>query len=190
MKISMTLAVTVLSLFVLQAHGQTEPPKGYEKGSVLLADGSAINGYIKDNISKNASVSFIAADEKKKNYDGAALKGVEISGTKYVCINNDFFKLLCDGELQFLQKSSDASGKLVYNGSEGSFSSGTEGKPGDYFIYNNKAGELKWVSKKNIKEVAESSFAGYTAAIDKAKAVTGDLAQLKEAVEIFNSRNK
>ena len=91
--------------------------------------------------------------------------------------------------INFLQKASDASNKVSYNGSEAVFSSGTEGKPDDYFIYDNRNKELKKISKKNFDEVTAAAFAGNSAAIDKAKAASGDIAQLKEAVEIYNKPN-
>ncbi|MBI5856150.1 MAG: hypothetical protein HZB42_00765 [Sphingobacteriales bacterium] len=191
MKILKTTAAAVLSLVLLQANAQTEAPKGFNKGAIILADGSNLQGFVKDNIRKNASVTFTSsADAGKKNYSGSELTSVQIDGEKFICINGDFFKVISEGELSFLQKSSDASGKPVYNGADAVFSNGTEGKPNDYFIYNNSSKDLKWVSRKNINEVAQASFAGYTAAVEKAKAVTGDLAQLKDAVDIYNNRNK
>jgi hypothetical protein len=187
MNILNTLAATVLSLVVLQVNAQSETPKGFQKGTLTLADNSQLSGLVKDNIRKDASVAFVQqTGEKKKNYSGSELAGVEIDGTKFICISGDFFKILCQGELCFLQKSSDASGKPTYNGNEAIFSSGTEGKINDYFIYNGKDKQLKLVSKKNVEEIAATSFAGNTAAIDKAKTVNGDLSQLKEAVEVYN----
>ena len=61
---------------------------------------------------------------------------------------------------------------------------------GDYFIYNNNNKELKKVSKKNVDAVAASLFAGCTAAIEKAKTVNGDIAKVKDAVELYNNRTK
>jgi hypothetical protein len=191
MKIVNLLTLCIVSLVLTQANAQTEAPKGFKKGSLVLADGSSLPGFIKDNIRSNASVSFIAeTGGKKKNYDGSDLNGAEIEGTKFICIKGDFFKVLSEGELSFLQKASDASGKPTYNGNEASFSSGTEGKPNDYFIYTTTSKQLKLVSKKNVDEVIAASFAGYTAAIDKAKTANGDLSQLKDAVELYNNRNR
>jgi hypothetical protein len=191
MNILNTLAATALSLVFLQVNAQSEAPKGFQKGTITLADNSSLSGFVKDNIRKDASVSFVQqANDKKKNYAGSELIGAEIDGTKFICINGDFFKVLCQGELCYLQKSSDASGKPSYNGNEAIFSSGTEGKPNDYFIYNGKDKQLKLVSKKNLDEVVAASFAGNAAAIDKAKTVNGDLAQLKEAVEIYNKSSR
>ena len=191
MKIFQTLAVSLLSLAMVQANAQSENSKELKKGTVVFADGSSAPGFIKDNIRKDASVTFTPeTGGKKKIYAGAELTSVTIEGTKYICIKGDFFKILSEGELSFLQKSSDASGKPTYNGNEAIFSSGTEGNPNDYFIYNNTDKQLKLVSKKNLDEVIKASFSGSTAAIDKAKTVQGDLSRLKEAVDLYNNRNK
>lgn len=191
MKILNTMAAMFFSFLFLQTNAQTEIPAGFKKGAIVIADGSMHSGYIKDNIRKNASVTFISGTEqKKKNYDGSGLNSAEIDGVKFICIRGDFFKVLCEGDLSFLQKSSDASAKPSYNGVEPIFSNGTEGKPNDYFIYNSKDRQLKLVSKKNVDEVAAASFAGCTAAIDKAKNITNDLSELKAAVEVYNNRNK
>ena len=191
MKIINALVFSIVSLVLSQANAQTEVPKGFKKGTIVLADGSSLPGFIKDNIRNNASVIFISeAGGKKKNYDGSDLNTAEIEGTKFICIKGDFFKVLSEGELNFLQKSSDASSKPTYNGNEAIFSSGTEGKLNDYFIYDSKDQKLKLISKKNVDEVIAASFAGNTAAIDKAKTANGDLSQLKVAVEIYNNRNR
>jgi hypothetical protein len=191
MKIVNLLTLSIVSLVLTQANAQSEAPKGFKKGTIVLADGSNLPGYVKDNIRSNASVVFLAeTGGKKKNYNGSDLNTAQIEGTKFICIKGDFFKVLSEGELSFLQKASDASGKPTYNGNEATFSSGTEGKLNDYFIYTTSSKQLKLVSKKNVDEVIAASFAGYTAAIDKAKTVNGDLSQLKDAVEIYNNRNQ
>ena len=190
MKILNTLAVAVLLLAFSVANAQTDIPKGFTRGTITLIDGISQAGLIKDNIRRNASVILMTEDGKKKTYDGTQLLAAEIEGSKYVCIKNDFFKVLCEGELSFLQKSSDASGKVSYNGSEAILSSGTEGKLNDYFVYDNSKKQLKLVSKKNVEEIALTSFADCTAAIDKAKGINGDLSQFRGAVEEYNNRNR
>ena len=188
MKILKILPSVVLSLLLLQASAQTEAPKGFGKGKLVLADNSVVSGFIKDNIRKDAAV--IALNEgKEKKYDGADLNSAEIDGTGYMCIRGDFFKLVSNGALSFLQKSSNASSKPTYNGNEISFISGTEGKTGDYFIYNNATHDLKLVSKKNFDAVVAGSFGGYSPAIEKAKAAQGNIAQLKDAVDVYNNRS-
>ena len=176
-----------LSLFLLQATAQTEAPKGFGKGKIVLPDNTIVSGFIKDNIRKNASV-VLLVDGKETKYDGADIVSVEIDGTSYTCVKGDFFKVVCNGELAFMQKSSNASSKPTYAGNQVLFLSGTEGRPGDYFIYENKNKQLKLVSKKNLNDVVTGSFEGYGPAIEKAKAAQGDIALLKDAVESYNNR--
>ena len=186
MKILKLLSAAALSLLFLQTNAQ-EAPKGFTKGKVTLADNTIVTGFIKDNIRKDASVTLLV-NGKEKKYNGGDIAAAEIDASTYNCIKGDFFKVVCNGELTFLQKASDASSKPTTVGNEVFFLSGTEGKPGDYFIYETKSQQLKLVSRKNLNDVVTNSFAGYAPAIEKAKAAQADIAQLKDAVESFNSR--
>jgi hypothetical protein len=74
MKIITVLVISIVSLFLSQASAQTEVPKGLKKGTIILADGSSLPGFIKDNIRNNASAMFISeTGGKKKKYDGSDL---------------------------------------------------------------------------------------------------------------------
>lgn len=192
MKILVTIAAALtLGLAALQATAQAQPPKGFKKGAIVLNDQSRLEGLIRDNMAKDASVWFMESpDGKKKNYSGAEILSAEIDGNTYSCINGDFFKVICKGELCFLQKQSDASGKVSYNGPNAVFSSGTEGRPGDYFLYTAATGKLQLVSKKNIEAVAAANFGTNAAALDRAKTAGTNVEELKEAVNIYNAGQK
>ena len=181
------LSALVLSVTLLQATAQNDAPKGFSKGSLVLADNSSVTGYIKDNSRRDASVIFLK-DGKEITYKGSDLVSMETTSGSFVCISGDFFKVAANGELSFLQKTSDASSQATFNGTEAMFNNGTEGRPGDYFIYNNSSKQLKIVSKKNLNEVVAKSFEGYTPAVEKAKTAQTDIALLKDAVEVYNSR--
>lgn len=187
MKIFKMLSALVLSVTLLQASAQTDAPKGFNKGSLVLADNSTVTGYIKDNSRRDAAV-ILFKDGKETTYKGSDLVSMETTAGNFICIKGDFFKVATSGELSFLQKTSDASSQATFNGTEAMFINGTEGNPGDYFIYNNSSRQLKLVSKKNLNEVIAKSFDGYTPAVEKAKTAQSDIALLKEAVEIYNGR--
>jgi len=181
--------VMSLALAMLSATAQDAIPKGFRPGNISLANGNNLSGFVKDNMRNNASIVFLQEQGGKKiTYDGTQLNAIEIEGVKFICINNDFFKVLSEGDLNFLQKSSNAKGKIVYNGTEAAVASGTDGKPGDYFIYRKNNHELKLITNKNIGEVISTSFENYTAAIEKAQEANGDPSQLKAAVDIYNKR--
>jgi len=189
MKILKTFSVLFLSFLFIKANAQTENPKGYSKGTIVLQNNTVLNGFIKDNMKKDATVSFVAdAAGKKTKYTGTDLVSVEIDGNKFNCIKGDFFRVICNGELCFLQKVSDASGNITYNGSEAIYMSGAPGKSGDYFLYNDKDKELKLVSTKTFEAVTTAAFANYAPAIEKAKTAKDNIPQLSQAVVIYNNR--
>jgi hypothetical protein len=184
-KILLVVAILTVSSSSLKAQ---ETPKGFDKGKIVLSDGSVVSGYIKEKIRSNASVTVISdADKKKKVYNGNELLSAEIGIDKFICQRGDFFKVIHDGGLKFVQKASDASGKPIYNGNQAVFANGTEGEPGDFFIYNNATRQLKLVTKKTISAVTDECFAGCDTAIAKAKTVNGDMSELGEAVALYNN---
>ena len=190
MKAFSIIASFLLTVIFLQVQGQNVLPKGFVKGSIVLADNTELTGFIRDDIRSRAAVVLIPATGGKKiTYDGDKLNSVTINETKYICMKGDFFKVVCDGELSFLQKSSDASSKPVYVGTEAMFINGTEGRPGDYFIFNKSQQQLKLVNNKNVAEVTAQSFINCEAAVNKAKETGDDIALLKDAVVIYNNRN-
>lgn len=191
MKVLKMLPSLIFSILVLQLPAQNEIPKGFTKGILVLYDSTVVSGYIKDNMKKAAAVILLnETGGKNKSYDGDELIAAETDNNRFTCIKGDFFKIVCTGELCFLQKSSDASGKATYNGTEAIFISGTPGKPGDYFIYDSRVKQLKLVSNKTFATVTAGTFAGCAAAIEKAKSLQDDIARLSEAVEIYNGRGK
>jgi lipocalin len=168
------------------ANAQTKIPDGYKKTSVQLFNGTSLNGYSKDNIKKSASVVFIENETAKKiTYDGSQINSIKIDNDNFLCVGGDFFKIISEGKLTFVQKQSNAADKVSYNGSEAVFNSGTEGKMGDYFIYSNN--KLKLINKKSVASFIEIDLAGNVAAIEKAKTIDGDLSKLKEAINIYNN---
>jgi hypothetical protein len=181
-------SAAMLSLGLLTTQAQTDIPKGYSKGQVTLGNNTVITGYIKENIRSKSAVTLIDASGSKKKYEGSSLMAAQVDNDSYICIKGDFFKLVCKGDVCLLQKASDASDIPVYNGAEAMFVNGTEGKPGDYFIYT-AAKELKLISSKTYDAITSESFAGYAPALEKAKASNGNIDGLKDAVVLYNSRN-
>jgi len=185
MKTKNNLLVLALSILSLVATAQ-EAPKGFIKGSIVLTDGNTVSGFIKEKIRSNASLTLLDGENKKKNYDGSALQSASIGEDKFICIKGDFFKIIEDGSIKFLQKSSDASFKPVYNGNQAVFINGTEGNPGDYFLYISSSRELKHLNRKTVSTVVAESFGKCEQALAKANAINNEISKLNEAVQEFN----
>jgi hypothetical protein len=185
MKITQTFFTLAFSLSVVTVNAQNEITAGYSKATITLANGSVQSGYIKDNIKKSASVTYIdESGNNKKVYEGSDINTVKIEEANFICINGDFFKTICAGKLSFVQKSSNASGKASYNGTEAIFTNGTEGKIGDYFIFADK--KLKLLNKKSVESFINTDLTGCAEAIEKAKTINGDMVKLQQVVEIYN----
>jgi hypothetical protein len=172
--------------FSIAAVNAQSIPEGYIKATITLANGIAQTGFIKDNIKRSASVTFVdESGNNKKVYEGSGINEVKTGAATFICINGDFFKTICTGKLCFVQKSSNAASKASYNGTEAVFNNGTEGKIGDYFIYADK--KLKLLNKRSVASFINTDLAACAAAVEKAKTINGDIAKLQEAVDIYNS---
>jgi hypothetical protein len=186
MKMKQGLTTVFLIAFAAIAHAQNTIPAGYLKATIVLDNGNGFSGYVKDIIKKASAVIFVdEAGNNKKQYEGSEIKTISIDTLHFICIRGDFFKVLCAGKLNYLQKASNSSEKPSYNGTEAIFANGTEGKMGDYFIYSDQ--QLKLLNRKNMDAFISRDLAGCNAAIQQAKASNGDVAKLGGAVNTFNS---
>ncbi len=164
-------------------------PEGFVKGAITLSNGSILNGYVKESIKKNAMVVFTnATGADKQQYEGSQINGAMVDTINYMCIKGDFFKTICTGKICFLQKASNAANKASYNGNEAIFSSGTDGKIGDYFAYSNN--QLIHLTKKTVPLFISEQLGSCAPATEKAKAANGDMALLANAVMIYNNEVK
>ncbi len=169
----------------LANNSSAQAPAGFVKGTVTLSNGTVTTGYIKESIKKNAAISFADADGSKTAYSGSQINAATVDTVNYMCIKGDFFKTICTGKICFLQKASNAAGKASYNGTEAVFTSGTEGKIGDYFVYSNN--QLTHLTKKTVNKFIAEQLVSNNAAVEKAKTVNGDMALLADAVNIYNN---
>jgi hypothetical protein len=173
------------SLFSATMQAQNPVPAGFSKAIVELNKGTVLSGYAKDNIKKSSAIIFIDSAGNKKVYDGNDVSTLTIDTVHFICIRGDFFKVICSGKIDFLQKAGNASANPTYNGAEAMFTNGTEGKPGDYFVYTNR--KLQLLNKKNMDAFINTELAACTEAMQKAKASNGDMSKMGEAVETFNN---
>ena len=186
MKMKLLLSTMALFAFSATMHAQNNIPAGYAKAAIVLDNGNSLTGYVKDIMKKASAVVYMdEAGNNKKQYEGSDIKSISIDTLHFICIRGDFFKVLCAGKLNYLQKASNSSAKPSYNGAEAIFTNGTEGRIGDYFIYSNQ--QLKLLNRKNMDAFIRNDLAGCADAIQQAKASNGDVAKLGGAVETFNS---
>lgn len=164
---------------------------GFSTGFIILADGTRLDGNIKEQFKAKAAIQFQPATGKKTTYSAGALNEVVIGSTRYISYANDFFKVSHEGaKASLLQKVSDATGKVIYNGSEAAgISSGTEGKPGDFFIRKKGDNQMHLLSKLTLNTTAATLFADCTTLADAAKAGKLDITDLENIVARYNGCN-
>ena len=147
-KLTLLLNIALLTIG-LQVAAQTAIPKGFEKASIVLTDGSTLEGYAKDQMRKQASIQFFnPTTGKKTSYDANNLNSISINDNKWICLQGDFFKQLNNSQPILLQKCSDVSGKPMFNGVETVISTGSQGKIDDQFQYDSNTNQLIPVSNK------------------------------------------
>lgn len=188
----MKIRIHQLALVILMlgfGRVQAQAPEGYVTGTLKTANGNSLNGFIKESIRKKGSIAFLESNSGKKQvYEATELESCRIDTVQYKCISGDFFRVICTGKIDFLQKASNAGGKLSYNGTEPIISSGTPGKAGDYFIYS--AQQLVQVDIKSIPAIMNDHLTNCTAATEKAKSIGTDIAAFASVVTIYNEYTK
>jgi len=189
MKIKAIFSAMLLCFFIASVIAQKPIPAGYTKATINLANGTVVQGYVKENLKKKSVVDYIDnAGNNKKRYDGGDINSLSSADGNFICINGDFFKIICAGKLNFLQKSTNSSNKIFYNGTEPMLNNGTDGRMGDHFIYANN--ELRLLNRKNVETFINTQLNGYANAIQKTSALNGDVAKLESAVVSYNIHNK
>ena len=180
---ALLLLLTPMSNLLAQA------PAGFTAGYIITADGSRLEGFIKESFKGKAAIVFQPATGKKVTYGGNAVNEVNIAGVSYISYANDFFKVVSNGaKASLLQKVSDATGKVIYNGSEAAgISSGTEGRINDLFVRTTGQSVLTLVNKENLNKVAGILFADCPALLESAKAGQLQAAELESIVARYNA---
>jgi hypothetical protein len=189
MKFVSLFFASILCLSIFRSHAQKPIPTGFVKATITLDNGDLLAGYIKDNIRKSSSVVYVnETGENKKTYEGRDINKLAIDSAQFMCVNGDFFKVITLGKMSFLQKASNSTGKVYYNGAEPIVSNGTDGEIGDYFVFSNK--QLKLITVKNVDAFISADLMNCEMAVQKAKAINGDVTKLNEAIEAYNSCNE
>ncbi|MFT3677255.1 MAG: hypothetical protein QM781_15265 [Chitinophagaceae bacterium] len=150
----------IISLLTVYAAG-AQAPSGYTAGYIIGPDQVKVEGFVKEKFKSKATIEFQSAAGKKSSYAASDLQEVGIAGDRYVTHKDDFFKQLSAGSrVTVFQKVSDASGKVIYNGSQAvGVSAGTDGAISDYFFRKSGDAGLTWISKKNLGQTLAVFFA-------------------------------
>ncbi len=175
----------ILALVGLQVNAQV--PAGFQKASITLANNQQLEGSIKEGGIIKGTVQFVGANGSKKNFSAAELNALTVNGDSFLALTNDFYKVQVNGKASLLQKQSDNSGKMLFNGSEATVASTTEGKIGEWYLLIAANGDLHLLGKKNFDIVLGTALADCPALMVDLKAKQISYEQLAQAVTKYNS---
>lgn len=178
------LVISLLTVHVATA----QVPSGYTPGYIIGPDQVKTDGFVREKFKSKAVIEFQTAAGKKTSYAASDLQEVGISADRYITYKDDFFKQLLSGtRVAVFQKVSDASGKVIYNGSQPvGVSAGTDGALADYFLRKSGDTQLAWISKKNLGQTLAAFFADCSTLADQLKKDTPAYATVPELAAQYN----
>jgi len=192
MKHVLSLALLSLCLVLIaNTNSLAQAPAGFKAGYIILNDNTRKEGFVKENFKSKAAIVFQDADSKKTTYSGNDIKEAGIDGITYISYSSDFFKLVSSGaKASLFQKVTDASGQIIFNGSEAvGVSSGSEGSVKDFFIRTSKDNSLHLVTKKNFQSVFAAYCAGCPSVTESVKNNSLSYEKLEELIQLYNQCN-
>ncbi len=161
-------------------------PEGYSDGYFVTTSNQKSEVAIKPNF-KKGSISVVDAAGSKKNYTPSDINAFALGNTAYIAYLYDFYKMVTPGNnVSLLQKVTDNSGKLVYNGAEAYAASTTEGKLGAYYLRIHASDKVVLVTKENFETVFASYCADCTTLVQQIRGHQLDYASIEKAVLLYN----
>ena len=182
------IPLLALAFLITPSSLLAQAPEGFKSGYIVTADGNRLEGFIKESFKSKAAIVFQNAAGKKTTYGGNEVNEVGLEGTSYISYANDFFKVLASGhKASLLQKVSDATGKVIYNGNEAAgISSGTEGRINDLFFKTSSQSGLTLVNKDNLNNVAVTAFGDCPALLGSAQSGQLQFTELEKIITRYN----
>lgn len=183
-----SLLLVSATFFLTSLKTDAQAPANYKAGYVITADGGRQEGYIKESFRSKAAITFQSTDGKKTTYYGTDVKELGIDGVSYIAYSSDFFKVISTGaKVSLYQKVSDASGKVIYNGSEvAGISNGTEGSLNDHFLKTTGGENLVLITKKNFSDIIAKHCTDCPTLLESVKNNTVNYVEIEKAVKLYN----
>ncbi|MBI5856584.1 MAG: hypothetical protein HZB42_02940 [Sphingobacteriales bacterium] len=186
---SLKLFLITILISGIQVSAQSEIPKNYAKGELMLFDGSSIKGYIKNDFKRVSQITILNESGVKKAYWADLITRISFGVENYICVKAEFFKVISTGTIGLIQKASDISGKIIgYNGAEPIFGSGSEGEVNDFFFYAMITNNLSLLTKKNYSEVIMTVFKGCSQITANTTKYSFNQEEFISLTETYNSR--
>ena len=152
-------------------------------GPIIGFNGEKTSGTIKVLFKPRGGIMFSNSSGSKKLLSPNDIQGFEINNELYTNYAGDFYKVVVAGtKLNLLQKVTDNSGKIFYNGAQAISNTSAEGKIGDFYLQPIGVDAFWHVTEKNYAAIAESAFASCSFILAEVKAKQSTNAQLAATV--------
>lgn len=182
--IIMSLTLLVITVFGM---AQTSQVADFQNGSIIGFNGEKTSGTIKFVLKQRGGIIFSNASGSKKQLTPNEIQGFEVNNELYTNYTGDFYKVIVSGiKLNLLQRVTDNSGKIFYNGSQAITNSSAEGKIGDLYLQPINGDAFWHVTNQNYTTVAELAFASCSVVLAEVKAKQSTYAQLASTVTKAN----
>ena len=187
MKKVFSLLLIALSV-ALTGFTQSAAPAEFLPGSVNRLTNESSTGTIKPMFKSRGVIVFVNASGKKEQLSPNDLAGFQLNNESYTSYASDFYKVLDKGaKMLLLQRVTDNSGKIFYNGSQAVSSTSLVGKTGDFYVQKNGTDEFQLVNADNFNTIVVSLFADCPALQAEVKSKQLGYEQLASAVSRYNA---
>ena len=177
-----------LSLIAVFGLAQTNQVADFQNGSIIGFNGEKTTGTIKLLFKPRGGIIFSNSSGSKKLLSPNEIQGFEVNSELYTNYAGDFYKVIVSGtKLNLLQRVTDNSGKIFYNGAQAISNTSTEGKVGDFYLQPIGVDAFWHVTEKNYTIIAESAFASCALVLAEVKAKQSTYAQLAVTVTKANA---
>lgn len=164
-------------------------PTGNNNGYFITNTNEKSEGLIKESF-KKGTITVTTTNGSTKTFAPADITEFAIGTNVYIAFMNDFYKVTAAGNKgSLLQKVTNNSGKMLYNGTEAYTANTTKGKPGDYYLKINATDKVALVTSQNFEKVFASFCSDCTALLTNIQEKQLNYTSIEKAVEQYNNCN-
>ncbi len=184
----LTFSLFFAAAFSFAGFAQTVATTEFSAGSIDRLNNEKTTGTIKLMFKARGVIIFVNTAGKKEQLSPNDLAGFQVNNDTYTSYASDFYKIQTKGaKMNLLQRVTDNSGKIFYNGSQAVNSSSLSGKVGDIYLQKASSDEFLLVSAANFEQLAGTVFADCPSISAEIKNKQIGFAQLSAAVERYNT---
>lgn len=177
------LLVAILIGFFAQAQNSD-----FQQGTVTSYGNETSTGAIKPLFKQRGVIIFQNSNAQKKQLSPNEISAFTVGTEQFSAYTNDFYKLVIKGEkASLLERVTDNSGKIYYNGAVPVNTPSLEGKIGDYYVLKNGTTEPVLISGPAFKRNAKAVFGDCSTIAGALTVETVDLTTLKNLLDQYNS---